>query len=196
METSEESKTPSAAPIETSKDQDVVPANRASNKEALGTPKEQQSRGTNENASSGTDSAPAAAKMITLSTLSNKRGDTDNKRSRSSAEQLSDQEQPLNKRPPSELSLALNNAQGMMIAAREHPTDATRSEAMRATQQVTSIGTARSLEREEAVQEDVKRSWLDLHISAPFCRRCTSAHECTRGAMMSDCHPVLDFVNF
>ena len=81
---------------------------------------------------------------------SNKKGDSDNKRTRSSAEQLSDQEQPSNKRQPSAMSVVIHDAQNMMFEARELPTAEARSFAMRsAVRHVTSAGNVRNQEREE-----------------------------------------------
>ena len=51
----------------------------------------------------------------------------------------------------------------MMLAAREHPTVAARSEAaLRAVQQVTSVGSARNQEKEEAIQEEVRNSSFNV----------------------------------
>ncbi len=90
---------------------------------------------------------------------SNKKGDSDNKRTRSSAEQLSDQEQPSNKRLPSAMSVVVHDAQNMMLEARELPTAEARSSAMRsAVRHVTSAGNVRNQEKEEAIQEEVRKS--------------------------------------
>jgi hypothetical protein len=102
---------------------------------------------------------PAHSKLLTLSSLSNKKGDSDNKRTRSSAEQLSDQEQPSNKRPPSAISVVVHEAQTMMLEARELPTaEARSSAALGAARHVTSAGNVRNQEREEAIQEEVRKS--------------------------------------
>ena len=107
--------------------------------------------------SSETGTAPAPTKLLTLS--SRKQGDSDNKRTRSSAEPLSDQDQPSNKRPPSAMSTVINTAQNMMLAARELPTAEARSDAARnAVHHTTSAGSARNQEKEEAIQEEVRKS--------------------------------------
>ncbi len=107
----------------------------------------------------GIDAAPAPTKLLTLSSLSNKKGDSDNKRTRSSAEQLSDKEQRSNKRPPSAMSVTINTAQNMMLAACEHSTAEARSDAIRnAVHYTTSAGIARNQEKEEAIQEEVRNS--------------------------------------
>jgi hypothetical protein len=153
METSPDSSAPRTDPKKNDKDKDAAPANRTSYREALKTPKEQHARDATMDTSSGTEAAPAPTKLLTLSSLSNKKGDSDNKRSRSSAEQLSDQEQPSNKRPPSAMSVTINTSQNMMLAARELPTAEARSDAARnAVRHTTSAGIGRNQEKEEAVQ--------------------------------------------
>jgi hypothetical protein len=151
--------TPRTDSKRTDKEKGAAPANRTSYREALKAPTEHHSRDATMDMSSGTDSASAPTKLLTLSPLSNKKGDTDNKRSRSSAEQFSDQEQPSNKRPPSAMSTVINTAQNMMLAARELPTAEARSDAARnAVHHTTSAGSARNQEKEEAIQEEVRKS--------------------------------------
>ncbi len=159
METSPDLGAPRTGPKKTDKVKDAAPANRTSYREALKAPKEHQSRDATIGTSSGTDAAPAPTKLLTLSSLSNKKGDSDNKRTRSSAEQLSDKEQPSNKRPPSAMSVTINTAQNMMLAAREHSTAEAWSDAARnAVHHPTSAGIARNQEKEEAIQEEVRNS--------------------------------------
>ena len=57
------------------------------------------------------------------------------------------------------MSTVINTAQNMMLAARELPTVEARSDAARsAVQHVTSSGSARNQEKEEAIQEEVRKS--------------------------------------
>ena len=155
METSNDSRAPDADPKKNDKDKKAAPVNGTSYREALKTPKEQHTRDATTTTSSGTEAAPATIKLLTLS--SRKQGDSDNKRTR--AEQLNDQDQPSNKRPPSAISTVINTAQNMMLAARELPTTGARSDAARsAVQHVTSSGSARDQEKEEAIQEEVRKS--------------------------------------
>ena len=159
METSPDLSAPRTDPKKTDKGKDAAPANRSSYREALKAPKEHHSHNATIDTSSGTEAAPAPTKLLTLSSLSNKKGDTDNKRTRSSAEQLSDQEQPSNKRPPSAMSVVVHEAQNMMLEARELPTaEARSSAALSAVRHVTSAGNVRNQEREEAIQEEVRKS--------------------------------------
>ena len=142
METSDDSRAPDADPKKNDKDKRASPVNRTSYKEVLKIPKEQRARDAIMTTSSGTEAAPAPTKLLTLS--SNKKGDSDNKRTRSAAEQSSDQEQRSNKRPPS---------------GSELPTISSRSDAVRsALQHVTSAGSVRNQENEEAIQEEVRKS--------------------------------------
>ncbi len=157
METSKDSSSPRTDPRKNDKDKEAAPANRTSYSEVLKTPKEQHARDATMDTSSGAEAAPAPTKLLTLS--SSKKGDSDNKRTRSSAEQLSDQDQPSNKRPPSAMSTVMNTAPNMMLAARELPTAEARSDAARsAVQYITSSGSARNQEKEEAIQEEVRKS--------------------------------------
>ena len=157
MEISDDSNAPDADPGKNDEDKKTAPVSRTSYREALKTPKEQHARDGTTTTSSGTGAAPATTKLITLS--SRKKGDSDNKRTRSAAEQSSDQEQPSNKRPLSEMSTVINTAQNMMLAARELPTAEARTNAARsAVQHVTSASSARNQEKEEAIQEEVRRS--------------------------------------
>ncbi len=152
MEASKDSSAPRIDPKRTDKEKDAAPANRTSYREALEAPKEQHSRDAILDTSSGTEADRAPTKLLTLSSLSNKKGDTDNKRSRSSAEQLSDQEQPSNKKPPLAMSETISTAQNMMLAAWELPTAEARSDAARnAVHHTTSVGSARNQEKEEKV---------------------------------------------
>jgi hypothetical protein len=154
METSPDLSAPRTDPKKTYKGKDAAPTNRPSYRDALKAPKEQHPQDATMDTSSGTEAAPAPTKLLTLSTLSSKKGDSDNKRSRSSAEQLSDQDQPSNKRPPSAMSAVISTAQNMMLAARELPTPEARSEAsLNAVRHTTSAGSARNQEKEEAIQE-------------------------------------------
>jgi hypothetical protein len=99
METSKDSNAPHADPKKNDKGKEAAHVNSTSYREVLKTPKEQHARDATTTTSSGTEAAPAPTKLLTLS--SRKQGDSDNKRTRSSAEPLSDQDQPSNKRPPS-----------------------------------------------------------------------------------------------
>ncbi len=90
---------PRTDPGKTDKGKDAAPATRSSYREALEAPKEQHARDATMSTSSGTDSVPAHRRMITLSSLGIKKNDWANKRTRNSAERLSDQEQPVNKKP-------------------------------------------------------------------------------------------------
>ncbi len=92
METSPDLSAPRTDPRKTDKGKDTAPASRSSYREALKAPKEHHSHDATMDTASGTETAPAPTKLLTLSSLSNKKGDLDNKRTRSSAEQLSDQE--------------------------------------------------------------------------------------------------------
>ena len=157
METPDDTRALSSNSKET--DKGAAPVNRTSYKEVLSAPKEQQSLNIAGNTSSATDSAPTSSKKISLSTLGIKKGDTDNKRSRSAAEQLSDQEQPSTKKPPSVMSVAVDAAQNATLAARDLPTVAARSDAVRgAAQMITSVACERSKKRERAVEEEVRMS--------------------------------------
>jgi hypothetical protein len=61
------------------------------------------------------------------------------------------------------MSVAVSTAQNMMLAAREPPTAAARSEAARrAVQHVTSVGSTRNQEKEEAIQEEVRNSSFNV----------------------------------
>jgi hypothetical protein len=156
METSPDLSAPRTDPRKTDKGRDTAPASRSSYREALEAPKEHHSHDVTMDTSSGTEAAPAHSKLLTLSSLNNKKRNADNKRTRSSADQLSDQEQPSNKRPPSAMSVTVHTAQNMMLGARELPTAETRSSAvLSAARHVTSAGNVRNQEREEAIQEEV-----------------------------------------
>jgi hypothetical protein len=162
MEVSSDSNAPRAEP-KNIKGKDNAPLNRSSYREALKAPKEHRPRGTNKGASSGTEAAPATTKLLTLSSLGSKKGDADNKRTRSSAEQLSDQEQPANKRPPSSMNVAIVEAQTTIREARDLPTavgwtSAVPSAVRAPDRHVTSAGKARNQEQEEAIQEEVRKS--------------------------------------
>jgi hypothetical protein len=57
------------------------------------------------------------------------------------------------------MSTVVNTAQNMMLAARELSTAEARSDASRkAVQHLTSAGSARNQEKEEAIQEEVRKS--------------------------------------
>ena len=136
METSKDSSTLHADPKGNNKDKEAAPGDRTTYREALKTPIEQHARDAIMTTSSGTEAVPAPTKLLTLS--SSKKGDSDNKRTRSSAEQSSDKEQPSNKRPPT--------AEARSDAARK------------AVHHTTSAGGMRDQEREEAIQEEVRKS--------------------------------------
>ena len=72
---------------------------------------------------------------------------------------MSDQEQPSTKKPPSLTSVTIDAAQNATLAARDLPTVAARSDAVRsAVQMITSVAGERSKERERAVEEEVRMS--------------------------------------
>jgi hypothetical protein len=142
MEISDDSNAPDADPKRSDEDKRAAPANRASYREALKIPKEKHARDAIMTTSSGTEAAPAPTKLLILS--SNKKGDSDNKRTRFAAEQSSVQEQRSNKRSPSGGELS---------------TTSSRSDAARSTvQHVASAGGGRNQEKEEAIQEEVRNS--------------------------------------
>ncbi len=132
MEASPDLNAPRTDPGKTDKGKDTAaPAFRSSYRdEALEAPKEHHTQDATMDTSSGTEAAPTRSKLLTLSSLNNKKRDSDNKRTRSSAAQLSDQEQPSNKRPPSAMSVTAHAAQNMMLDARELPTAKARSSAV------------------------------------------------------------------
>jgi hypothetical protein len=142
MEISDDSNAPDADPKRSEEDKRAAPANRASYREALKIPKEKHASDAIMTTSSGTEAAPAPTKLLILS--SNKKGDSDNKRTRFAAEQSSVQEQRSNKRSPSGGELS---------------TTSSRSDAARSTvQHVASAGGGRNQEKEEAIQEEVRNS--------------------------------------
>jgi hypothetical protein len=75
----------------------LLPATRPSFSEALDSSQGHLSRDVTMDGSTGTEVTPAHRKLITLSSLSNKKDDSVNKRTRSSAAHSNDQEQPANK---------------------------------------------------------------------------------------------------
>jgi cobalamin biosynthesis protein CobT len=87
-------------PDKTCKETSAAPANRLSFKQALEITRNNRAQDAAIGTSTGTDSVPAHRKLITLSSLGNKKDDSANKRTRTLAEQPSVQEQPASKKPP------------------------------------------------------------------------------------------------
>jgi len=114
-----------------------LPAAQPSFKDALVSSQDQPSPDVIMDGSSGTENTPTLRKLITLSSLSGKKDDAANKRTRSSASHSSDQEQPSLKRPPQNAG-----------SSSRHESSTERR--------------ARNLEREEFVQEEVRRSSQDV----------------------------------
>jgi hypothetical protein len=107
----------------------------------------------------GTEVTPTHRKLITLSSLSNKKGDSVNKRTRSSTAHSNDQEHPSNKRPPSTMSLAVQTAQNMLQQACDLPSAEAKSAAVRsARDHIVAAHNTRNQEKEEAIQEEIRRS--------------------------------------
>ncbi len=93
--------------------------------------------GSTELLTTGTDSVPAHRKLITLSSLGNKKDDSANKRTRTSAEQPNVHEQPASKKP-------LQNSDPIPVRQQSS--------------EIVADKRIRNQEKEEATQEEVRRS--------------------------------------
>jgi hypothetical protein len=106
-------------------------------KEALEISRNNRSQDASIGTSTGMDSVPAHRKLITLCSLCTRKDDSANKRTRTSAEQPSVQEQPASKKPPQNSDSTPARPAGTVTVAEKR---------------------IRNLEKEEAIQEEVRRS--------------------------------------
>jgi hypothetical protein len=124
-------------PDKASKETSAAPVNRLSFKQALEISKNNRSQGAAIVTSTGTGSVPSHRRLITLSSLGIKKDDSANKRTRTSSEPSNDQEQPVSKKPPQNSDPIPNRQTGSEVVPGRR---------------------SRNQEKEEAIQEEVRRS--------------------------------------
>jgi hypothetical protein len=172
METSPDLSAPRTDPGKTDKGKDTATTTRSSYREALEAPKEHHARDAIMSTSSGTDSVPAHNKLITLSSLGIKKNDSANMRTRNSAEQSSDQEQPVSKKPPQNsdpisLHLAGVALHPAMQKVLDHPSSEATQGMLQAGREIVAERRVRNQEKEELIQEEVRKSAQNVRWVKP-----------------------------
>ena len=138
-------------PVEDGKETSAAPANRLSFKQALEISKKNRSQSAAVSTKAKTDPVPSHRKMITLSSLGTKRDDSANKRTRTALEPTNDQEQPVSKKPPQ------NNDREQPVS-KKPPQNNDPTPNRQVGSEVAPRRRSRNLEKEESIQEEVKRS--------------------------------------